>query len=142
MSAARLDASVGQTVVIGKPLDAAGTVAAEIACRTEPEDRTRFFASVGTAATNQFLYPNIVLAGDALAEVAGLFSQPNTATVAPSAPRRSLDDFIAGARARPGHLSIGSSGAGSSLHLTGALLASGTPAWTSCVCPIAVPGRC
>ncbi len=124
MTAERLGAALGQTVVIDNRPGAAGTVAADIASRAEPDGQTLFFASIGTAATNQFLYPNLPHPGEALAEVAGLFSLPNMATVAPSAPWRSLGEFIAAARARPGHLTFGSSGAGSSLHLTGALLAS------------------
>jgi len=123
MTAERLGAALGQPVVIDNRPGAAGSIAADIAGKTEPDGQTIFFASIGTAATNQFLYPSIPHNGEALAEVAGLFSLPNMATVAPSAPWRSLGDFIAAARARPGALTFGSSGAGSSLHLTGALVA-------------------
>jgi len=123
MTAERLGAALGQPVVIDNRPGAAGSIAADLAGKTEPDGQTIFFASIGTAATNQFLYPSIPHNGEALTEVAGLFSLPNMATVAPSAPWRSLSDFIAAARARPGALTFGSSGAGSSLHLTGALLA-------------------
>jgi len=123
MTAERLGAALGQPVVIDNRPGAAGSIAADLAGKTEPDGQTIFFASIGTAATNQFLYPSIPHNGEALTEVAGLFSLPNMATVAPSAPWRSLGDFIAAARARPGALTFGSSGAGSSLHLTGALVA-------------------
>ena len=123
MTAERLGAALGQPVVIDNRPGAAGSIAADLAGKTEPDGHTIFFASIGTAATNQFLYPSIPHNAEALTEVAGLFSLPNMATVAPSAPWRSLGDFIAAARARPGALTFGSSGAGSSLHLTGALLA-------------------
>jgi tripartite-type tricarboxylate transporter receptor subunit TctC len=123
MTAERLGAALGQSVVIDNRPGAAGSIAADIAGKTEPDGQTLFFASIGTAATNQFLYPSMPHNAEALAEVAGLFSLPNMATVAPAAPWRTLGDFIAAARARPGQLTFGSSGAGSSLHLTGALLA-------------------
>lgn len=123
LTAERLGAALGQTVVIDNRPGAAGSIAADIAGKTEPDGQTLFFASIGTAATNQFLYPSMPHNTEALTEVAGMFSLPNMATVAPSAPWRTLGDFIAAARARPGLLTFGSSGAGSSLHLTGALLA-------------------
>ena len=123
LTAERLGAALGQPVVIDNRPGAAGSVAADIASKTEPDGQTLFFASIGTAATNQFLYPAIAHAGEALAEVAGMFALPNMATVAPGSAWRSLGGFIAEARARPGALSFGSSGAGSSLHLTGAMLA-------------------
>ena len=123
MTAERMAALLGQAVVIDNRPGAAGTVAAEMASKTEPDGQTLFFASIGTAATNQFLYPSLPHPGEALAEVAGLFALPNVATVAATAPWRTLPEFIAAARAQPGVLTYGSSGAGSSLHLTGAMLA-------------------
>jgi len=123
LTAERLGAALGQPLVIDNRPGAAGSVAAELASKTEPDGHTLFFASIGTAATNQFLYPSLAHPGEALAEVAGLFALPNVATVAAGAPWRSLPEFIAAARAQPGALTYGSSGAGSSLHLTGAMLA-------------------
>ena len=48
-----------------------------------------------------------------------LWSAPHLVVVHPAIPARSLDSFIAHARARPGELSYGSSGIGSSTHLFG-----------------------
>lgn len=123
LTAERLGAVLGQTVVIENRPGAAGSVAADLAARAEPDGQTLFFCSIGTAVTNPFLYPAMSHPGEALAPVAGLFALPNVATVAMSTPWRSLPDFIAAARASPGALTYGSSGAGSTLHLTGALLA-------------------
>ena len=123
MTAERLAAILGQTVLVDNRPGAAGAVAADMASKTEADGHSLFFASIGTAATNQFLYPALTHPGDALAEVGGLFALPNVATVASAAPWRSLPEFIAAARAAPGALTYGSSGAGSSLHLTGAMLA-------------------
>ncbi len=48
-----------------------------------------------------------------------MWSAPQLVVVHPAIPARTLDSFIAYARARPGKLSYGSSGIGSSTHLFG-----------------------
>ena len=48
-----------------------------------------------------------------------MWSAPHLAIIHPAIPARSLESFIAYARARPGELSYGSSGIGSSTHLFG-----------------------
>ena len=55
--------------------------------------------------------------------VAQLSSQPYVIVVNPSLPVRSIRDLVALAKARPGAITYGSSGVGSSLHLTAELLA-------------------
>lgn len=123
LTAERLGSALGQPVVIDNRPGAAGTVAADIAAKSEPDGLTLFFASIGTAATNRFVYPTLPDPNEGLADVAGLFALSNVAVVSPARPWRGLADFIAAAQAAPGSLTYGSSGAGSSLHLTGALLA-------------------
>ena len=49
MTAERLGAALGQPVVIDNRGGAAGTVAAELASKAEPDGLTLFFASIGTA---------------------------------------------------------------------------------------------
>ncbi|WP_160122784.1 Bug family tripartite tricarboxylate transporter substrate binding protein [Rhodovarius lipocyclicus] len=123
LTAERMGAALGQPMVVDNRGGAAGSLAADMAAKAEPDGHTVFFCSVGTAATNQFVYRHIPHPGEALTEVAAMFALPNVATVPPGAPWTNLGEFISAAREAPGRLTYGSSGAGSSLHLTGAMLA-------------------
>ncbi|WP_207537671.1 Bug family tripartite tricarboxylate transporter substrate binding protein [Sabulicella rubraurantiaca] len=118
----RLAARLGHPVVVENRAGAAGGVAAAEAARGDADGSTLFLASIGTAATNPLVYRHLPYRTEDLAEVAALFALPNVATVAPRAPFPDLAGFIAAAREKPGALSFGSSGAGSSLHLTGEML--------------------
>jgi tripartite-type tricarboxylate transporter receptor subunit TctC len=123
LAAERLGARFGTTVVVENRTGAAGGVAAEAAARGEADGSTLFMASIGTAAINPLIYRHLPYRPEDLAEVAALFALPNAATVGARSRFTNLAAFVEEARRRPGALSYGSSGAGSSLHLTGAMLA-------------------
>jgi tripartite-type tricarboxylate transporter receptor subunit TctC len=57
-----------------------------------------------------------------LAAVGLMLRVPNAIFVTPSLPVRTLRELVDYVKARPGQLNIGSSGAGTSLHMTGELL--------------------
>ena len=120
--AERLGARLGQTVVVENRGGAAGVIAAEIASRAEPDGHTLFLATIGTAAINPHLHARLNYRPEDLAPV-GLFAElPNVIVARADAPWRTLEAFLAEARARPGHLTYASSGSGSSLHLSGEML--------------------
>jgi tripartite-type tricarboxylate transporter receptor subunit TctC len=120
--AERLGARLGQTVVVENRGGAAGVIAAEIASRAEPDGYNLFLATIGTAAINPHLHARLNYRPEDLVPV-GLFAElPNVMVVRPDAPWRTLEAFLAEARARPGELTYASSGSGSSLHLSGEML--------------------
>jgi tripartite-type tricarboxylate transporter receptor subunit TctC len=123
LTAERMGAALGTSIVVDNRPGASGALAATIAAQSEPDGHSLFFCTIGTAATNRFIQRNAPDVNDQLADVGSLFALPNVATVPVASPWRTLADFIAAARAAPGALTYGSSGAGSSLHLTGAMLA-------------------
>ena len=91
--------------------------------RDEPDGHTLLMATIGTAAINYELYKATITYKPAdLAAVSNMVNVPNVILVASDSPSRTLQDLVARARATPGGLTIGSSGNGSSLHLTGELL--------------------
>jgi tripartite-type tricarboxylate transporter receptor subunit TctC len=123
LTAERLGAALGQPVVVDNRGGAGGSLAADMATKAEPDGHTLFFASIGTAATNQLVYRHLPRTGELLSEVAALYALPNVASVPPGAPWSNLGEFVSAAREAPGRLSYGSSSAGTTLHLIGAMLA-------------------
>ncbi|WP_240980447.1 Bug family tripartite tricarboxylate transporter substrate binding protein [Ramlibacter agri] len=123
--AQHLGEALGQQVVIDNRGGAGGTVAAELVARAPADGYTLFFATMGTQAINPALYPK--LRYDPLkdfAPVALTHITPRVLVVGPSVQARSVAEFIALAKAKPGQVTYGSAGNGSSSHLSGALFES------------------
>jgi tripartite-type tricarboxylate transporter receptor subunit TctC len=118
--AEKLKAAFDQPVVVGNKPGAGGNLAAAEAAHAEPDGYTLFIGTNGTQTINQSLYRQLPYdpAAD-FAPIAMVWSAPHLLVVHPSVPARSLEEFIAYARAHPGLLSYGSSGIGSSTHLFG-----------------------
>jgi tripartite-type tricarboxylate transporter receptor subunit TctC len=111
---------LGQAVVVENKPGAGGNIAAAEASRAQADGHTLFIGTNGTQTINQTLYRH--LSYDPLVDfvaIGMMWSAPHLAIIHPAIPARSLESFIAYARARPGELSYGSSGIGSSTHLFG-----------------------
>jgi tripartite-type tricarboxylate transporter receptor subunit TctC len=118
--AEHLKAVLGQPVVVENKPGAGGNLAAAEAARAQGDGHTLFIGTNGTQTINQSLYRHLSYNPAADFAVIGMmWSAPHLVVVHPAIPARSLDGFIAYARARPGALSYGSSGIGSSTHLFG-----------------------
>jgi tripartite-type tricarboxylate transporter receptor subunit TctC len=118
--AEHLKTVLGQPVVVENKPGAGGNLAAAEAARAQGDGHTLFIGTNGTQTINQSLYRH--LSYDPVTDFAAIgmmWSAPHLVVVHPAMPVRSLDSFIAYARARPGELSYGSSGIGSSTHLFG-----------------------
>jgi tripartite-type tricarboxylate transporter receptor subunit TctC len=110
----------GYPVVVENKPGAGGNLAATQAARAQGDGHTLFIGTNGTQTINQSLYRH--LSYDPAADFSAIgmmWSAPHLLTVHPAIPARSLDTFVAYARAHPGELSYGSSGIGSSTHLFG-----------------------
>ena len=115
---------LGQPVVVENRAGAGGTIAAEHVAHSAPDGYTVFMATNTPLAAAPALYPNLAYHPlRDFAAVALVVFAPNMAAIHPSVPAGTLQEFIAYVRANPGRISYGSSGAGSSQHLSGALLA-------------------
>ena len=103
---------------------AAGTIGAESVAKS-PADGYTLMVHSATHIANAHLYK--ALPYDTLKDFIGvttLARQVGILVVHPVMPAKSVKDFIALAKARPGQISYGSGGSGSSYHLQMALLAS------------------
>ena len=116
----KLTESLKQTVVVDNRPGAGGSVAGELMARAAPDGYTLLMAS-----STAVIYPLMYSVRDAplrdFQPVSQVTSQPYVLVVHPSLPARSVAEFIALARARPGQLNFASSGNGSLIHLAGEL---------------------
>lgn len=122
--AQHLGTQLGQQVVIDNRGGAGGTIAAELVARAPADGHTLLFATMGTQAINPALYPR--LRYDPVkdfAPVALTHITPRVLVVGPAVAARSVAELVADAKVRPGQLTYGSAGNGSSSHLSGALFA-------------------
>jgi len=113
----RLAKALGQQVVIDNRAGAGGNIGAELAARAAPDGYT-IVLGTNTHAINMSLYarPGYDLAAD-FAPVTLLTTAPMLLAVHPSLPAKSVKEFIALAKARPGKLNYGTGGSGSSAHI-------------------------
>lgn len=113
---------LGQQVVVENRTGAGGNVAMELVARSAPDGYTVIMGTIGTCALNPSLYANLSFSPERdFAPVMLVGSISNLLAVHPSVPATSVKELVALAKARPGSLTYGSSGFGSSLHLAGEL---------------------
>ena len=118
---ARLTEMWGMQVVIDPRPGAGGMLATEIVARTTPDGYTIMLVSP-SHVINPALHAKV--AYDPFRDFAPVTQAaevPNILSVYPGVPARTMKELIALAKARPGGLSYGSAGTGSSQHLAGEL---------------------
>jgi tripartite-type tricarboxylate transporter receptor subunit TctC len=117
----KMNESLGQTVVVENRTGAAGSIAAAAVSKSAPDGYTVLVVS-SSYAINPSLYSDLPFDPQKdLAPVSLLAEAPFLLVVHPSVPARSTKDLIALAKSKPGALTYGSGGNGSSGHLAGAL---------------------
>ena len=118
-----LSAEMKQQIVVENRAGAAGSIGAQAVVDAAPDGYTLFFATTGAMAINPHLYSNLRHNPITdLTPIAMVASFPNVLVVHPNVPARTVAEFIALAKSKPGGLTYGSSGSGSSSHLSAVLL--------------------
>lgn len=117
-----LSARLGQPVIIENRAGAGGNIGTEIAAKAEPDGHTITLVTVGTGAINYALYRSMPYRPEDLAAVSNICTVPNVVMVANRIPATTLRELVELVRREPGKFNFGSSGIGTSLHLTGEML--------------------
>jgi tripartite-type tricarboxylate transporter receptor subunit TctC len=118
----QLESGLGATVIVENMPGAGTTLGAEQAAKADPDGYTLLMATSTTLAINKTLYKKLaydpVKDFTPIALVAGV---PFALIVNPSIPAKTVAEFIAYAKTKPG-LAYGSAGNGSPQHLGGEML--------------------
>lgn len=122
--APKLSEFLGQQVVPENRGGAGATIGAEIAAKSPPDGYTLMLATI-TNAIGATLYTklNYDLVRD-FSPITQLATTPHVLVVHPSVPVKTVKEFTALAKSRPGQLAYSSSGSGSAAHLAGELFSS------------------
>src|SRR5205085_10259656 len=116
-----LSERLGQSFVVENRPGGGTNIATEAVVRAPPDGYTLLLVAPANAI-NATLYDklNYNFIRD-VAPVAGLIRFPNVVVVNPAVPAKTIPELIAYAKANPGKLNMASSGAGSTIHVSGEL---------------------
>ena len=119
LMAQRLSEKLGQQFVVENKPGAGTNIAAELVLHSAPDGYTLLLAGIPNAV-NATLYHklNFNFLRDTT-PIVGILSIPNVMMVNPKFPAKTLQEFIAYAKANPGKVNMASSGNGTSVHLSG-----------------------
>ena len=113
---------LGQSIVVENRPGAGGGIGAAAVARAKPDGYTLLMGTVGTQASNQFLYSQIPYDAERdFAPVTLLANSPNVLLVNPKVGVTSVAQLIEQARRSPGSLNFASTSLGGSPHLSGEL---------------------
>ncbi|MBV7539910.1 tripartite tricarboxylate transporter substrate binding protein [Acidovorax sp. sic0104] len=114
----KLQAVLGQPVLVDYKAGAGGTVGAQEVMKSPPDGHTLMLANTGVMVINPALYSRLPYATlKDFTPIARTAMQPLALLVNPNVPAKSLQEFMAHAKSRPGQVNFGSAGNGGISHL-------------------------
>jgi len=124
--AEQMSQRLGQPFVIENRAGAGGNIGADAIAKSAPDGYTMGPVTVGGWSINQFLYARLPYDPERdILPISMHWELPNVLVVsAAHVPATTVQEFIAWARARPGGVSYGTPGVGTTPHLSGAMFTS------------------
>ena len=124
MVAEKLAPRLGTAIVIENRAGAGGNIAADAVAKAVPDGYTLLMASSSTHGANVSVYPKLPF--DPIKDFAPIVlvaTNPNVLVVPPALGVNSLAELLALAKQKPGELTYASGGTGTSMHISGEVLA-------------------
>jgi tripartite-type tricarboxylate transporter receptor subunit TctC len=114
----RMAVELGQPIMIENRAGAGGSLGTAMVVKADP-DGYSVLANSSALTIAPAIYPDLTFdATRDLASVLMIGSSANVMIVSPSRPWKTVQDFIAAAKAKPGSISFGSVGVGSAVHIS------------------------
>ena len=113
---------LGQSLIIDNRGGAGGNIAAELTAKSPADGYSVMMGTVGTHAINYSLYTKLPYHPQRdFTPIALVGESPNILVINPYVPAQSIKELIALGKANPGKLNYGSSGSGTTVHLSAEL---------------------
>jgi tripartite-type tricarboxylate transporter receptor subunit TctC len=122
--AEKLREKFGQPVTVENRSGAAGNIGADAVFKAAPDGYTLLFTQPAPLVVNEAMYAKLTFEPERFVPVALVSQQDIMLAANPKLPAKNLQELIAYAKANPGKLNFGSSGAGSAPHLAAELFSS------------------
>lgn len=111
---------LGRQMLVENRPGAGGNIAVAAVAKAPADGYTVGSTAVGNLAINQFLYPDMPYNADRdLAPVSTIWEAANLLVISGRNPSRTVQEFVAWAKSRSGGVTFGSSGVGTTPHLSG-----------------------
>ena len=108
---------LGQSIVVENRVGAGGTIGANAVAKADPDGYTLLFDSSAHTST-PWVFKKLPYSVDDFVAVAMVASLPQVMVIAPSKGFKTVQDFVAWAKANPGRTNYASGGTGSATHLS------------------------
>ncbi|VTY38899.1 Tripartite tricarboxylate transporter family receptor [Xylophilus ampelinus] len=109
--------TLGQAVIVDNKAGGSGIIAMQEVARAAPDGYNIVLGHVGTLAVNPAMFAKLPYGDGDFEPVALLAKVPMVFAVGAKVPAKTLPEFVALAKAKPGQLNYGSAGNGSAGHL-------------------------
>jgi len=123
LTAQKLSEALGAQVIVDNRAGAGGAIGTDIVAHAAPDGYTLLVSSTSPISINPHINKVPYDPVASFTAVAMVANSPQMMVVPPSLPVKSVKEFIAMAKARPGAMSFSSSGVGTIIHVTAEMFA-------------------